>query len=174
MKKLVFTLAFLASFAMQALAYDFQSGNLLYDIISIEPPHVSVAGHVDGENAQGELDIPSTVVYEGITYTVTEIGEWAFKNCAGLTGQFTIPSTIDTIQKAAFYGCSGFTGILDLSFSTAVFKEHVFRECSGFTELILPLFISEIPKGLFGGCSGLTGTLSLPETVEIIGEGAFA
>ena len=155
-------------------SYPFAVGDLLYEVISDNPPRVSVYGHVDGENAQGELDIPSAVTYEGITYTVTEIGEWAFKNCAGLTGQFTIPSTIDTIQKAAFYGCSGFTGILDLSFSTAVFKEHVFRECSGFTELILPLFISEIPKGLFGGCSGLTGTLSLPETVEIIGEGAFA
>ena len=152
----------------------FQSGDLLYSIISTNPPHVSVVGHVDGENAQGELDIPSTVTCEDVTYTVTEIGEWAFKNCTGLTGQLYFPSTIDTIQEGAFYGCSGFTGTLDLSFSTAVFKEHVFRECSGFTELILPLFISEIPQGLFGGCSGLTGTLSLPETVEIIGEGAFA
>ena len=114
----------------------FQSGDLLYSIISTNPPHVSVVGHVDGDNAQGELDIPSTVTCEDVTYTVTEIGEWAFKNCTGLTGQLYFPSTIDTIQKAAFYGCSGFTGTLDLSFSTAVFKEHVFRECSGFTELI--------------------------------------
>ena len=152
----------------------FQSGDLLYSIISTDPPHVSVVGHVDGENAQGELDIPSTVDYEGTTYTVTEIGEWAFKNCVGLTGQFAIPSTIDTIQQGAFYGCSGFTGTLDLSFSTVAFKENVFRECSGFMELYLPLFISEIPRGLFCGCSGLTGTLVLPETVEIIGEGAFA
>ena len=153
----------------------FQSGDLLYSIISTDPPHVSVVGHVDGENAQGELDIPSDVTYEGMTYTVTEIGERAFKNCTGLT-DFAIPSTIDTIQQGAFYGCSGFTGTLDLSFFTAVLKENVFRECSGFTELILPLFISEIPQGLFCGCSGLTGTLVFPEsgTVEIIGEGAFA
>ena len=176
MKKLVLTIVIMAGFMMQALAYDFQSGDLLYTVISTAPPCVSVAGHVDGENAQGELDIPSVVAYEGVRYTVSEIGEWAFKNCSGLTGQFTIPSTIDTIQAGAFYGCSGFTGTLDLSFSTAVFKENVFRECSGFTELHLPLFISEIPLGLFCGCSGLTGTLVFPEseTVEIIGEGAFA
>ena len=174
MKKIVLTLVILVSFAMQAVAYDFQSGDLLYTILSDDPPHVSLNGHIDGENAQGELDIPSAVTYEGVTYTVTEIGEWAFKNCAGLTGQFTIPSTIDTIQAGAFYGCSGFTGSLDLSFSTVVFKEHVFRECSGFTELVLPSFITEIPSGLFCGCSGLTGTLVFPETVEIIGEGAFA
>ena len=175
MKKLFFTLAILASFAMQALAYDFQSGDLLYTIISTDPPCVSLDGHVDGENAQGELDIPSTVTCEDVTYTVTEIGKWAFKNCSGLTG-FAIPSTIDTIQEGAFYGCSGFTGTLDLSFSTAVLKKDVFRECSGFTELILPLFISEIPEGAFCGCSGLTGTLILSESesLEIIGEGAFA
>ena len=147
---------------------------LYYTIISTDPPQVSVYGHVDGENAQGELDIPNGLTYEGVRYTVTEIGEWAFKNCAGLTGQFTIPSTIDTIQEGAFYGCSGFTGTLDLSFTTAVLKKNVFRDCAGFTDLILPLFISEIPQGLFCGCSGLTGTLVLPETVEIIGEYAFA
>ena len=166
---------YVANLVMQNASSDFQSGDLLYSIISTDPPHVSVVGHVDGENAQGELDIPSDVTYEGVTYTVTEIGEWAFKNCTGLT-DFAISSTIDTIQQGAFYGCSGFTGTLDLSFFTAVLKENVFRECSGFTELILPLFISEIPQGLFCGCSGLTGTLVFPEsgTVEIIGEGAFA
>ncbi|MBR5061273.1 MAG: leucine-rich repeat domain-containing protein, partial [Prevotella sp.] len=155
-------------------SHPFTVGDLLYEIINTAPPHVSVIGHVDGENAQGELDIPSWVTYEGENYTVTEIGEWAFKNCTGLTGQLYFPSTIDTIREGAFYGCSGFTGTLDLSFSTVVFKENVFRDCTGFTNLILPLFISEIPQGLFCGCSGFTGTLVLPETVEIIGEYAFA
>ena len=156
-------------------SYPFAVGDLLYTIISDNPPQVSVYGHVNGENAQGELDIPSTVTCEDVTYTVTEIGKWAFKNCSGLTG-FAIPSTIDTIQEGAFYGCSGFTGTLDLSFTMAVLKKDVFRECSGFTELILPLFITEIPEGAFCGCSGLTGTLVLSESesLEIIGEGAFA
>ena len=149
---------------------------LYYTIISTDPPQVSVYGHVDGENAQGELDIPNGLTYEGVRYTVTEIGEWAFKNCSGLTGLLAIPPTIDTIQEGAFYGCSGFTGTLDLSFLMAVLKKNVFRECSGFTELILPYFITEIPEGLFCGCSGLTGTLVLSESesLEIIGEGAFA
>ena len=149
---------------------------LYYTIISNNPPNVSVTGHRDGENAQGELAIPSWLTYEGVTYTVTEIGAWAFKNCSGLTGLHAITPTVDTIQEGAFYGCSGFTGTLDLSFLTAVLKENVFRECSGFTELILPYFITEIPQGAFCGCSGLTGTLILSESesLEIIGEGAFA
>ena len=173
MKKHFFFLVFaLAALTLQASAYDFQSGNLLYSIISANPPCVSLEGHVDGENAQGELVIPETLTHEGVTYTVTEIAEWAFKNCTGLTGQLTIPSTLDTIHEGAFYGCSGFTGTLAVP-NTVVLKNHAFRECSGFTGLVLPDNIREIPIGAFCGCSGLTGALVFPETVEIIGDGAF-
>ena len=115
MKKILFTIAILAGFMMQALAYDFQSGNLLYTIVSTDPPCVSVVGHVDGENAQGGIDIPSEVTYEGVTYTVTEIGYEAFYQCSGLTGNLVIPSTVDSIMTRAFKNCSGFTGNLVIS-----------------------------------------------------------
>lgn len=78
MKKIVLTLVILVSFAMQAVAYDFQSGDLLYTILSDDPPHVSLNGHIDGENAQGELVIPETVEYNGGIYTVTTISNRAF------------------------------------------------------------------------------------------------
>ena len=68
-----------------------QSGDLLYSIISVNPPCVSVIGHVDGEDAQGELVIPETVTYMGFDYTVTEVGDRAFQRCSGLTGTLTFP-----------------------------------------------------------------------------------
>ena len=34
---------------------------------------------------QGSVTIPTTVTYEGTTYSVTAIGDWAFANCKGLT-----------------------------------------------------------------------------------------
>ncbi|MBQ4399061.1 MAG: hypothetical protein II829_05685, partial [Bacteroidales bacterium] len=68
MKKLFVTLMIVVGFAMQALAYDFQSGDLLYSIISTDPPQVSVDGHVDGQAAQGELVIPAWVAYQSINY----------------------------------------------------------------------------------------------------------
>ena len=67
MKKLIVTLMIVVSFAMQALAYDFQSGNLLYSIIWMDPPQVSVDGHIDGQAAQGELVIPGAITHEGHT-----------------------------------------------------------------------------------------------------------
>ena len=97
MKKLLFTLVILAGFTMQAQQLDplvaegkqnscyidkhlvdtigttflDEESALYYTIISTDPPQVSVYGHVDGENAQGELDIPNGLTYEGVRYTVT-------------------------------------------------------------------------------------------------------
>lgn len=62
MKKTFFTIVILVGFVMQALAYDFQYGNLLFTIVSTDPPQVSLVGHVDGTAAQGELVIPETIM----------------------------------------------------------------------------------------------------------------
>ena len=174
MKKLVLTLAILAGFMMQTLAHDFQSGNLLYTIISTNPPCVSLDGHVDGENAQGELVIPETVEYESITYTVTKIGYEAFYNCSGLMGNLVIPSTVDTIMTRAFKNCSGFIGNLVIPNSVRHLGGGAFEWCYGFDgTLVLPESIPAIYSYTFEGCTGLTGTLNIPSTVTSIGPAAF-
>ena len=129
---------------------DFQSGDLLYTVISTNPPQVSVAGHVDGEDAQGFLFIPEMVTYEGVAYTVTEIGNLAFRFCSGLEGVLEIPETVKIIGEQAFY------------------------KCSGFTRLVLPEGLLEIHEFAFGDCTGLTGTLDFPSTVTHIKFDAFA
>ncbi len=127
-----------------------QSGDLLYSIISVNPPCVSVIGHVDGEDAQGFLFIPEMVTYEGVAYTVTEIGNLAFRFCSGLEGVLEIPETVKIIGEQAFY------------------------KCSGFTRLVLPEGLLEIHEFAFGDCTGLTGTLDFPSTVTHIKFDAFA
>ena len=123
MKKIVITLTILASLAVHALAYDFQSGDLLYTIISTDPPCVSLDGHVVGENAQGELVIPETVTYEGIAYAVTEIANLAFRFCSGLEGALEFPETVKIIGEQAFYKCTGLTR-LALSEGLLEIQEH--------------------------------------------------
>ena len=83
----------------------FAVGDLLYEAISIQPFCVSVAGHVDGQAAQGELVIPETVQYQGLSYTVTEIGEQAFAYCTQLSGNLVIPNTVTHIARLAFAAC---------------------------------------------------------------------
>ena len=169
MKKLLFTLLILVGFAMQATAQSFQSGDLLYSVIGSNPPCVSLDGHVDGTNAQGELVIPETVEHEGVSYAVTEIGDRAFLNCSGLTGNLYIPSTISIIGKNAFHNCSGFTS-LEFSYGLVEIREFAFRNCSGLNgTLTLPQSLIHIKYGAFNQCVGFSGDLIIPNSVIEIG-----
>jgi hypothetical protein len=55
-------------------------------------------------------NIPETVTYEGVTYTVITIGYYAFGDCRSLTS-VTIPNSVIVIGSGAFYGCSSLTSV---------------------------------------------------------------
>jgi len=61
-------------------------------------------------NVSGEYGIPETITYNGVTYTVTSIGNGAFENNTNLT-DVTIPLTITSIGESAFAGCSNLKSI---------------------------------------------------------------
>ena len=63
------------------------------------------------ESKSGNLIIPSTISYNGTTYSVTSIGDRAFYYCSGLTS-VTIPNDVTSIGGSAFYGCNGLTSIV--------------------------------------------------------------
>lgn len=58
----------------------------------------------------GEVNIPSSVVYNGITYPVIGIADYAFENCSEIT-KVTIPNGVINLEQSPFYGCSGLTEI---------------------------------------------------------------
>ena len=49
----------------------------------------------------GNITLPSSVIYNETTYTVTTIGSGAFTTCSDLTGTLSIPNTITTIENQA-------------------------------------------------------------------------
>ncbi len=63
------------------------------------------------ESKSGDLIIPSTISYNGTTYSVTSIGDRAFYYCSSLTS-VTIPNGVTSIGGSAFYGCNGLTSVV--------------------------------------------------------------
>ena len=109
-------------YGIEPVPVTFTVGDLNYRVNDDEIS-VTVIGHVDGALATGELNIPESVSYEGQDYAVTVIGNVAFANCSGLTGDLTIPNSIVTIEWGAFLQCEGLDGTLTIGESvvTAVY-----------------------------------------------------
>jgi hypothetical protein len=81
-----------------------------------------------------DLVIPSNVYdFDGTEYTVTNIGNNAFYDCAGITGSLTLPDTLATVGVNAFNNCTGITGSLTLSSSLTAIGENAFNGCTGIT-----------------------------------------
>jgi hypothetical protein len=53
----------------------------------------------------GAVTIPETVTYKGKEYTVTEVGEYSFYGCGGIT-TVTIPSTVTSMSYNVFTNCN--------------------------------------------------------------------
>ena len=115
-------------------------------------------------------NIPSSVTYNSISYSVTSIGSSAFSGCSGLTS-VTIPNSVTSIGSSAFYGCSGLTSI-EIPNSVTSIGSSAFSGCSGLTSVPIPNSVTSIGDYAFYNCTGLT-SVTIPNSVTSIGEGAF-
>ena len=151
---------------------EFTVGDLNYrvndDLVS-----VTVTGHVDGYNAQGPLNIPASVSYQGHDYVVTNIGNSAFLYCFYLTS-LNLPNSLTTIENSAFAYCSGFTGDLVIPNSVVTIEPSAFFTCYAFDgDLVLGNSVTVIGDYAFDDCNGMHGVLNIPSNVTTIGLDAF-
>jgi hypothetical protein len=101
---------------------------------------------------------------------VTEIGDWAFDGCTGLT-QITIPDSVTMIGRGAFVRCTGLTSIT-LPTGITFISRGVFGRCSGLESITIPENITELGPLAFAGCSSLK-SVTLPEDISAA-YGAFS
>ena len=156
--------------SLQAMAYDFsythQGKTLYYDITSSNSVKVAACD----TTVNGDVVIPSSLEYNGTTYSVTSIGSDAFSGCSGLTS-VTIPNSVTFIGSRAFRGCHGLTSVT-LPNSVTSIEYSAFSGCSGLTSVSIPNSVTSIGIYAFYGCSGLT-SVSIPNSVTSIGNYAF-
>ena len=75
----------------------------------------------------GDLVIPASVTYDGVTYSVTSISYGAFQKCSSLTNVI-IPNSVTTIGGQAFAGCSGLTHVT-IPVSITSIGDYAFSDC---------------------------------------------
>ncbi|MBQ2361409.1 MAG: leucine-rich repeat protein, partial [Prevotella sp.] len=120
-------------------------------------------------NYSGSVNIPSTVKNNNITYTVTEIGRYAFMFCNNLTS-VTIPNTVKYIRYGAFYECSSLTS-LKIPDSVIGIDEFAFSDCYYLAQLTLGKNLETIGEQAFDNCG--ISSLTLPNSVKTIKGNAF-
>ena len=149
----------------------------------------------------GELVIPAEVEHDGVTYTVvsigprafsgcneisslniapsvTEIGAYAFYQCTGIKGEVTIGEEIVSIGRSAFYGCSGITAVnfnaVKCESMGGTRSSTAFGGCRSLKTINFGPRVTRIPDYAFVGMDGLRFEWNLSESLEYIGEFAFA
>ena len=193
MKQKLFTF-FLALIASVSAIYasDIEVDGIWYDFDS-STKTATVTYHGSSyddysDEYSGIVVIPSSVTYNGTTYSVTSIGDDAFDGCSKLTS-ITIPNSVTSIGKYAFYNCSKLTSITIPNSVTSIGK-YAFYNCSSLTSPVynahcfaymptsysgaytIPEGIEQIAASAFYKCSSLT-SVTIPNSVTSIGEAAF-
>ncbi len=75
----------------------------------------------------GKVTIPSTVTYNGTTYTVTGIGRNAFREQS--VSSVSIPNSVTSIGYASFYKCSSLTSV-NIPNSVTSIDSYAFFGCT--------------------------------------------
>lgn len=112
--------------------------------------------------------IPETVDHDGVTYTVTAIGDKAFYECSSLKGDIDIPSTVTSLGRGAFYNCTSITRVT-IPQGITVLPPNAFYGCSNMSSISLPEGLLGIMDHALYDLKNLS-TLTLPSTIEFIGE----
>ena len=120
----------------------------------------SVCSVVGYEGTCGEdLAIPSTVTYNGHTYTVTNIGGSAFYNCYELTS-VAIGDSITAIGSSAFYNCYNLRTVT-IPNNVTFIDNQAFYYCSGLRSVSIGSSVDTISYNAFGSCYNLSSIISL-------------
>jgi hypothetical protein len=106
-----------------------------------------------------------------IPNSVTQLGDYAFTYCFGLTN-VTIPDSVSSIGDYAFYLCTSLTSI-NIPNSVTNIGDYAFCLCTSLTSVTVPNSVTSIGTNAFSQCYSLTN-VTLPNTVTNIADWAFA
>lgn len=137
-------------------AYDFQSGDLYYNITSDSTVEVTYQDPYSSSNYESltSVVIPETVTHEDKTYRVTQIAPDAFTYSTSVSS-ITIPESVESIGHGAFYDCWALTSVT-LPNSITTIEESTFWRCKSLTSIVIPNSVTTIGESAFYQCDSLS------------------
>ena len=157
-------------------AHDFEVDSIFYNITSTKNLTVCVtykgSSYYEYKNEySGDVVIPSTVAYDGKTYSVTSIKDYAFYYCSGIKS-ITIPESVTDMGDYTFGYCTGLKSIVIPESVTSI-GDHTFEGCAGLPSITIPESVTSIGKWAFYCCRSLT-SIAIPSNVTKIGTAVFS
>ena len=191
MKKVLLSIL-LMLLPMLASADAVEIDGIWYNLIP-KVKEAEVAWNPNGNGYSESVEIPESVMNDGVEYKVTSIGDGAFSYCHDLTSvtipnsvtsigayafkycesltSITIPNSVTSIGASTFEGCSGLTSVTIPNSVTSIGNE-AFYNCGGLLSVTIPNSVTDIGSSAFRGCSGLT-SVTIGNSVTSIGSEAF-
>ena len=168
----------------EAREYDFETGGIGYCITDIAECSVT---YTDKGKIACDIEIPSTVMYDGMELAVDSIAREAFRDCSNMTS-LTIPGTLDYLGYQAFKDCKRLRKItfekserkLDFGYDMLVLGNplyYTFEGCDAIDTLVIGREMSAVDyhdQGIFPGL-GLTAAknLIIPDGANNVGNIIF-
>ena len=185
LRTILLTLALFCTFS-SAFAYDFVVKGIYYNINGDEATvtymrhytehsvsdYYTIYDYYENDKT-GDVVIPESVTYDGTTYTVTAIGEYAFYDRYATTAltSVSIPNTVKSIGDYAFKNCAGLKSII-VPQSVISIGNYAFHNCNGLKSAQLSESLASIGNNAFGYCTSLCN-INIPDSVTTIGQFAF-
>ncbi len=169
--------------SLTAYAYDVCVDGIFYNLDINNKTAAVTYEAADGESCyKGDIVIPESFIFEGVTFSVTSIGRrafckwkdkgksWTLKENTVLTS-VSIPSSVTSIGGGAFLDCKRLTDV-DIPNSVTSIGDSAFYLCTGLTSVSIPNSVTYIGESAFYLCTGLTA-VSIPNSVTSIGKSTF-
>lgn len=142
MKRNILLLCLCLFAGLNVLAYGVEIDGIYYDLSG----NKATVTYKDYNSYSGEVVIPESFTYNGITYSVTSIGD------------------------GAFMGCSGLTSVI---INCPIVGDYMFEGLESIKEVVLGESVTSIGEGAFFGCGGLTDFYCYVESVPQIDTEVF-
>ena len=153
MKKILLLIVMLLSAAASAFAEEVEINGLRYDVNTVTKEATVILYKNNDNKYKDNIVIPETVLYRGVTCSVTSIGDYAFYYCTGLTS-VTIGNSVTSIGSCAFYHCAGLTSVT-IGNSVTSIGDEAFCQCYDLTSVTIPNSVTSMGSGAFRDCNGL-------------------